>query len=46
MEKNHIKIKIDANGNVHREVLQEPTQPPQRTKLLKRIASALNFGTT
>jgi hypothetical protein len=46
MEKNAVKIKIDANGNVHREILQEPVQQPQRPRLLKRIATAFNFGTT
>ncbi|NIV01322.1 MAG: hypothetical protein GWN55_08390 [Phycisphaerae bacterium] len=46
MEKNHIKIKIDANGNVHREIVEEPTQQPQRSKLLKRIATAFSLGTT
>ena len=45
MEKNHIEIKIDANGNVHREIVKESTQQPQRPKLLKRIATAFNLGT-
>ena len=44
MEKNQIKIKIDANGNVHREIVEEATQPQQRPTLLRRIATALNFS--
>ncbi len=44
MDKNNIKIKIDANGNVHREIVEETDPQQQRPKLLKRIATAFNFS--
>jgi hypothetical protein len=44
MEKSHIKIKIDANGNVHREAAEEEQQQ-KRPRLLKRIATAFNLST-
>lgn len=41
MENKEIKIKIDRNGNVQREVIDNSQSEIKKPKLLKRIVSTL-----
>ena len=47
MEKDHsnIKIKFDANGNVHREVAEEANLRQEKPRFLKKIVSVFGLGT-
>ena len=46
MEKPNIKITLDPNGNVHREIVDRPRPEVSKPQRLKRIVSALALRTT
>ncbi len=39
-----IKITIDPNGNIHREVVDRPKPETRKPKFLKRLTSSLKTG--
>jgi len=43
MEKKEVKITIDPNGNIHREVIDQTQPEIRRPRFLKRIVSNLTL---
>jgi len=43
MEKQEVKITIDPNGNIHREVIDQTQPEVRRPRLLKRLVSTLTL---
>ena len=43
MEKKEVKITIDANGNIHREVIDQTQPEVRRPRLLRRMISTLTL---
>jgi hypothetical protein len=41
MEDKEIKIKIDPNGNIHREVVDQSETKDRKPKLFQRLVSSL-----
>ena len=45
MENKEVKIAIDPNGNIRREVIDKPLSEGKKPKLIKRIVSTLTTAT-
>ena len=43
MENKEVRITIDLNGNIHREVINQSQPEVRKPRLLKRIVSTLNI---
>jgi hypothetical protein len=43
MENKEVRITIDLNGNIHREVIDRSQPEVRKPRLFKRIVSALNI---
>lgn len=43
MEKKEVKIKIDPNGNIHREVVESARTEDRKPRFLKKIFSTLTL---
>lgn len=46
MDKTEVKITIDADGTVRREIIETPPVEPKKTGLFKRLMSALSLCVT
>ena len=45
MDNKEVKIAIDPNGNIQREVIDKPLAEDKKPKLIKRIVSTLTTAT-
>ncbi len=43
MENKEVRITVDMNGNVHREIIDPPKPDARKPRLLKRIAAVINY---
>lgn len=45
MDNTEIKITIDANGNIHRDIVERGQPETRKHRILKKIASGLTIKT-